>query len=418
MIRPGAAVAASIGLAVSIAAYGSPSSESTLKIGVPIALSGPIAHQAKGVENGYKLYLSQHGGKLGGVPTKLFVADTAANATTTVTQTRKLILTDNVDMIGGGTLAFESAAILPLANQFKLAFLTPISSADKLTQRGKISPYFARPNMTSSQPNLYFGDYAYKVLGLRRVAIIAQDYAYGWESAGGFAYSFQKDGGHIVKRVWVPLNATDVEPYVRQLPSNVDAVYSMVIGSFVPRFVKLFNQSPLHGKVKLIGGPDTTDTDALQAMTGKAPLGIITVHEYAASLPEAASFVKAYTAAYGYKPSYWAESGYITAKWIAAAIKLQESKGTSAKDIPGWIHHHGVEFIKDVLATRIDSPHGHLYMDSYHNGVTPLRIFQVDRPQHKKVLATIPHGSQFWTETPTEYLKHPAFSSTYPPLNP
>jgi branched-chain amino acid transport system substrate-binding protein len=38
-----------------------------LKIGVPLALTGPIAAQATEMVNGYKLYLKQHGGKLGGV---------------------------------------------------------------------------------------------------------------------------------------------------------------------------------------------------------------------------------------------------------------------------------------------------------------------------------------------------------------
>ena len=216
----------------------------TLKLGYPIALTGPIAAQAKQMVNGFNLYLNQHGNKLGGVPTKLYVQDTQADATTAIAKTRQLITQDGVHMIVGAALALESLAIIDTVKAANIAFMTPMSSADDLTQR-KTSTVFSRPNMTSSQPNLYFGDYAYKTMKYRRIAIVAQDYAYGWESSGGFQYAFQKDGGTIVKKIFIPLNATDITPYVRQLPSNVDAVYTILVGAFVPRFEAAYKQSPL-----------------------------------------------------------------------------------------------------------------------------------------------------------------------------
>jgi hypothetical protein len=43
-----------------------------------------------------------------------------------------------------------------------------------------------------------------------------------------------------------------------------------------------------------------------------------------------------------------------------------------------------------------------------------LYIFKVVAPNHKQVIAKIPNASQFWTEGPDVFLKHPAFSRTYP----
>ncbi len=420
--RRAAALVATAATVIGLAACGSTGSSGgggggeTLKVGVPLALTGPIAAQAKEMVNGYNLYLKEHGGKLGGVPTKLFFEDTQAEPASVIAKSRKLIRQDGVHLLGGGALALESLAAIDVAKANKIAYVTPISSADDLTQR-KLSPLFARPNMTSSQPNLYLGDYAYKKMGLRKVAIIAQDYAYGWESAGGFQHAFQAAGGQVTKKIWVPLDATDLTPYVRQLPSDVDAVYAMLIGAFVPRFVKDFNDSPLKGKVDLIGGPDITDEDALRAMPGSDPVGIVTVHEYAQSLPSAKKFVDAYRAAYdNATPSYWGESTYVTAAMIDAAIKRRIDQGEKAEDIPGWIRDNPEEFIKDFVASKIVSPHGPLSMDDHHNARMTLYVFRVDKPGSKEILETIPNASQFWTESPEEFLAHPVFSRSYPPI--
>lgn len=63
----------------------------TLKIGVPIALTGPIAEQAQEMVHGYQFYLNQHGNKLGGVPAKIYVEDTQADPAMVIAKTRKLL---------------------------------------------------------------------------------------------------------------------------------------------------------------------------------------------------------------------------------------------------------------------------------------------------------------------------------------
>jgi branched-chain amino acid transport system substrate-binding protein len=267
--------------------------------------------------------------------------------------------------------------------------------------------------MTSSQPNLYLGDYAYKKLGYRRMAIVEQDYAYGWESGGGFQYAFQRDGGTIVKKLYVPLNAADLMPYITHIPHNIDAVYAILVGAFVPRFEAEYRQSSLQGKVPVIGGPDMIDEDALAA-AGANAVGLVGVHEYYKGLASAQSFVKAFRAAYGQTPSYWGESTYITAEWLSAAIQRQEAAGTKPAAIPSWILSHARSFIDDVIATRIHAPQGPMHMDRYHNAVMTLYIFRVTAPRTKKILQTIPNASQFWVETPSKFLAHPVFSRTYP----
>ena len=255
-------------------------------------------------------------------------------------------------------------------------------------------------------------------LNYRRVAMILQDYAYGWESGGGFQYAFEKSGGKVVQRLYAPLTTTDYTPFVNQLDKSVDAVYAILVGSNVPRFEKSYNQLGLGGKIPLLGGPDMADEDALRS-SGKDAVGITFVHEYSSQLPMPATqqFVKDWKQAYsGQIPSYWGKSTFTMAHWIDKAIAdHREKTGMSPDAVPDWIRKQPEQFIDAVVATKLDqTPRGPLRMDDYHNTIMTLYIMQVDEPNHVKVLATIPDTSQFWIETPKQFLSHPVFSREFP----
>lgn len=391
--------------------------DSTLKIGVPLELTGPIAEEAEEMVHGWDLYLRQHGNQLGGAPVKLFIDDIQATPPVAIAKARKEIESDEVHFIAGAGLALDAYAIIEVSAPRQIAYITSIAASDDLTQR-KLVPTFARANMTSSQPNLYFGQWVFENLHYRRVAMILQDYAYGWESGGGFQYAFEKAGGKVVQKLYAPLSTTDYTPFVNQLDKSVDAVYAMLVGSNVPRFEKTYNQLGLGGKIPLLGGPDMADEDALHA-AGKDAVGITFVHEYSAQLPMPTTqqFVKDWKQAYnGQIPSYWGESTYTMAQWIDKAITEHRTKtGMSADAVPGWIRQQPKEFIDAVVATKLDqTPRGPLRMDAYHNTINTLYIMRVDAPDHVNVLATIPDASQFWIEKPEEFLKHPVFSRAFP----
>jgi branched-chain amino acid transport system substrate-binding protein len=391
--------------------------DNLLKIGVPLELTGPIAEEAEEMVHGWELYLKQHGNQLGGAAVKLFIDDIQATPSVAIAKTRKEIESDEVHFIAGAGLALDAYAINEVATPRQLAFMTSIAASDDLTQR-KLVPTFARANITSSQPNLYFGQWVFQNLHYRRVAMIVQDYAYGWESGGGFQYSFEKSGGKVVQKLYAPLTTTDYTPFVNQLDKDVDAVYAMLVGSNVPRFEKTYNELGLGGKIPLLGGPDMADEDALHA-AGKDAVGITFVHEYSSQLqmPATQEFVKDWKEAYnGQIPSYWGESTFTMAHWIDKAITEHRNKtGMNADAVPGWIRNQPKEFIDAVVATKLDqTPRGPLRMDDYHNPINTLYIMRVDAPNHVTVLATIPDASQFWIESPKEFLSHPLFSRTFP----
>ena len=80
------------------------------------------------------------------------------------------------------------------------------------------------------QPDVIAADYLYQDLGYRHVTVLANDYAFGWLSAGGFIKQFTMLGGKIDKELWPPLTTTDYGPYVSAIPKTTQAVFAETLG--------------------------------------------------------------------------------------------------------------------------------------------------------------------------------------------
>src|SRR5260370_27523437 len=105
------------------------------------------------------------------------------------------------------------SAMAPKVAEYRGRALFPATAADDLTQRLKYR-WVIRTGWASSQPSHPFGEYAARTLGHRKVAVIASDYAFAWEVVGGFQKTFEESGGQVVQKLWVPLGAMDLAPYI------------------------------------------------------------------------------------------------------------------------------------------------------------------------------------------------------------
>ena len=157
-----------------------------LRIGYIAPVTGIFAQIGKDMVNGFQLYLDEHGGKLGGADVKFIVEDDQGKPDTGVTKAKKLILQDKVHMFIGGLLASTGYALAPVSTAEKTLYISSISSADDLTQRQLSKyPYFLRTSWTSSLPHQPLGQWACDQ-GYKNVVTIAADYAFGYETVGGF----------------------------------------------------------------------------------------------------------------------------------------------------------------------------------------------------------------------------------------
>ena len=196
-----------------------------IRVGFLTVRQGALAAGGKQMEEGIQLFLKERNGMIGGRKVELIVADTGGNPVGAKTKTQELVERDKVHVIIGPLAAFEALAIDDYIAQSKTPIISPSAAAEDLTQR-KPNPWFVRTSCSSAQVNYPVGDYAAKTLGYKRVAIIADDFAYGHETASGFQRAFEDAGGRVVQKLWPPLNVADYGSYIGQLKTKVDAIYA------------------------------------------------------------------------------------------------------------------------------------------------------------------------------------------------
>jgi branched-chain amino acid transport system substrate-binding protein len=122
------------------------------------------------------------------------------------------------------------------------------------------------------------GTYAYKTLGWRNVAILAEDYSYPYTLAAGFIAEFCAEGGKIAQRTWVPLGVADYSPYVAQLPRNIDGTLLLTGGTDTTSALSSYIAIGGNPSKMMLGGSSVMDPasfgtgDSLVGMVGGAPV--------------------------------------------------------------------------------------------------------------------------------------------------
>ena len=384
-----------------------PAQSGPFKIGMLAPLTGPFAQTGKDMVNGTELYLDEIGRQVSGRKIELILEDDEAQPATALNKSRKLVEQDKVHVLTGGQLASIGYALQPYIDAQKIPATYPVIASDDITQR-KPAKWIVRTGWSTSQPMHPFADWVLKNTKYRKVAAIGMDYAFGYETIGGFQQVFEDGGGQIVQKIWTPLNTNDFAPFLAQLRRDADAVLALFVGRLALQFTKQYQEAGLKDKLPLLGGGTTTDESALPQM-GDEAIGIITALHYSQALDNPANqkFAKAFEAKAGKMASYYSEAAYTNARWIVEAAKLAAGK---------------VEDRDAMLAalrkvTLKDSPRGPLSIDDYNSVIQNVYIRKVERRDRLQntVIATYPAVSQFWKYKPDEYLKRPLYSRDYPP---
>jgi branched-chain amino acid transport system substrate-binding protein len=382
-----------------------------IKIGFLAPMSGGFAAQGKDMLAGAELYLEEIKYQVAGRKIELLVEDDEANPAVGLTKSRKLVEKDGVHLMTGGMMASTAYALAPYIDSKEIPMTYPIMSADDITQR-KIPKWIVRTGWTSSQPHQPFGEYAYNVLKFRKVSIVAYDFAFGWECVGGFHKTFEDAGGKILQKIWVPLTAQDMSPYLSQISKDADAVFAVFSGRLTLQFVKQYKEFGLKDKIPLIGGGTLTDEHALPSM-GDEAIGIITPLIYSEVLDNAANkkFVKGFRAKAKKAASYYSEGTYSGMRWIVEAIKA----------VNGDVENRAKLMAALKQVELKDLPRGPMKLDHYGNPLQNVYVRKVERVKgelQNTVIHTFPNVSQFWKYNPEEFLKQPVYSRDFPPLKP
>ncbi len=389
-----------------------PANAEELRIGYLAPTTGGFAQVGKDMVDGFNLYLSEKGNKLGGADVKFIVEDEQGKPDTAVTKAKKLILQDKVHFFVGGLLASTGYALAPVSSAEKVVYISPVASADDLTQRDLPKyPYFFRTGWSSSQPSHPFGQWACDQ-GYKKIVVIGADYAFGYEVAGGFQRAFEACGGQIVQKIWPPLGTKDFGPYIPTLRADADAIFTVMVGPMSLQFPKQL--AAAGNKKPVIGGGPSYDEFVLPSM-GDEVIGHVSTQQYSAGLdtPRNAAFVKAYRTKYGKMPGYYSETNYTT------AMILDEVIGKAGGKYPG-----AEQFLKLLGEVKVDAPRGPVSFDEMRNPVqniyikkvAKVKMFGYDKEElWNTVIKTYPAVNQFGQFKKDEFLATPVYGRDYPP---
>jgi branched-chain amino acid transport system substrate-binding protein len=379
-----------------------------LRVGFLTVRSGPLAAGGKQMEQGIEFFLKERGNMLGGRKVELIIADTGGQPAQAKTKTQELIERDKVHVVIGPLATFEALAIDDYIAAAKVPLITPTSAAQNDLAQKQKNDYVIHAAGTAAQPMHVLGQYAAKKLGIKRMAMIADDFAYGHEGAAGFQRAYEDNGGRVVQKLWSPLNTPEYGVYVGQLKTNVDGLYIGFAGINGARFLRVWQDYQSKTKMPVFGNPTAVDEGVLRNM-GDEALGVWSASWYSAGLdtPDNHKFVA------GIEKEYKVTPGFYTAGTYTAGLVLE-----AAMDAINGRFEDKAAFIKALHNVKLSKgPMGPISFDAYGKPVLSIYIRKVERKNGQlvnSIVETFAGVNQFWSYDPKAFMSGPQYSRDVP----
>nr|WP_235548668.1 ABC transporter substrate-binding protein [Noviherbaspirillum sp. Root189] len=356
-----AAAVAGIFAAVPAAAQ----SQAPIKVGFMLPATGTYANLGNMIENGFKMYVNEQGGKLGGREIQYFKVDDESDPAKATDNVNKLIKRDQVDVVVGTVHSGVALAMAKVARETKTLLIVPNAGADVITG-AMCAPNIFRTSFTNWQPAYAMGKVAAD-RGHKKIMTITWNYAAGNESVKGFQEGFEKAGGKVTESLTLPFPNVEYQALLTQIASQKpDAVYAFFAGGGAVKFVKDYVAAGLNKTIPLYGPGFLTD-GTLEAQ-GQAAQGMITTLHYADNLntPRDNTFRLNFAKAYKTNADVYAVQGYDAAQLLATGLKSVNGD-FSKRD----------QMLKAMGSATIDSPRGKFTLSPAHNPIQDIYLREV-----------------------------------------
>jgi len=173
----------------------SASNNQPIKIGISTMLSGDWASLGDNIVNAAKLAVADinSSGGINGRQVQLVVQDSGLDSKTGLSAAQKLIDTDGVKYIIGGTSSNGTMAAAPVVNKDHVIYMTPVSGGTDIDGAGE---YVFRTANSDLLAGTDLAQAAYK-LGYRKVDTITEVTSYTLDIDKTFDSTFKDQGGVI-----------------------------------------------------------------------------------------------------------------------------------------------------------------------------------------------------------------------------
>ena len=336
-----------------------------IKVGMMLPYTGTYAALGNAIENGFRLYVQEQGGKLAGRDIEYVKLDDESQPSKATDNVNKLIKRDHVDVLVGTVHSGVALAMAKAAKDSNTLLIIPNAGADAITGP-MCANNIVRSSFSNWQPGYAMGVVAGQK-GVKKAMTITWNYAAGAESTKGFAEGLEKNGGNVVKQLNLPFPNVEFQALLTEIASQKpDAVYAFFAGGGAVKFVKDYAAAGLNKTIPLYGPGFLTD-GTLEAQ-GAAAQGMLTTLQYADNLDTAKnnSFRKNYAIAYKDNADVYAVQGYDAAQILANGLKAVKGDMTKRDQMEAAMHK-----------TPVDSPRGKFSISAAGNPVQDIYLREV-----------------------------------------
>ena len=270
-----------------------------IKIGMPLALTGPLGSVGQQQKRGAELHTKVTNAKGGilGRKIELLIEDTAGNPATCVRKAQEMVERHDCRLFTGITLSSEALAVVPKLAEWNSIFISSDNGDGRLTAESFV-PNFFRANVSGPMGtraiSLYLRDAPFK-----KFFALGMDYAWGHNSVQVFEQEVSRAKKEFIGKVFSPTGTKDYSTYVTKIrQSGADAVYLVLAGDDNNAFLAQAAQYQLASKVAMLA--EQLELTAMRAV-GDACLGMVVSSRYAFTIdtPKNKAFVELWKAEYG-----------------------------------------------------------------------------------------------------------------------
>jgi len=357
-----------------VLALGAGTAAADVKVGLMLPYSGTYAKLGEAIENGFKLYVEEQGGKLGGQTVQYTSVDDESSPPKATENANRLIQRDQVDVMVGTVHSGVVVAMAKAARDADMTLIIPNAGAGVVTG-AQCSANVLRASYTNWQTGYPMGKVALEK-GYKSAVTISWNYAAGKEHTDAFKESFEAGGGKVVRHLQLPFPAVEFQPLLTEIAAlKPDVVFAFFAGGGAVKFVQDYYAAGLRDTIPLVGNGFLTD-GTLDAQ-GESAQGLLTTLHYADGLntPRDNAFRAAYSQKYpDMPPDVYAVQGYDAAQLLDIGLKAVGGDVTKKDAMRAAMR-----------SATVDSPRGTFTMSKAGNPILDVYLREVRGNQNVSI---------------------------------
>jgi len=321
-----------------------------IKIGAPMALTGPLGSVGQQLKRGCELWAKTQNAKGGllGRQIELLIEDTAGNPATCVRKAQEMVERDGCRLLTGITLSSEALAVVPKLAEWDTIFVSSDNGDGRLTAESLV-PNFFRANISGPMGTRAVSLFL-RESKLQKFFAIGMDYAWGHNSVEVFEGEVKRAKKEYAGAVFSPTGTKDFSTYITKIrQSGADAVFIVMQGDDNNAFLSQSRQYRLPDKVQLL--TEIVDLASIRAV-GDAALGLIGSSRYSYTYNHKLNneFVAMWQKEYGNFPDTFEGEQWQALEVLGAGIRKAGS--IDAAPLRAALETVSVESVKGLVAIR------------------------------------------------------------------